>query len=57
VALLSPSVSFTGEFSPKFPPGKCDFDLYKGFFMERKSPNAPDFKEKNSKSADFYDKF
>jgi hypothetical protein len=29
------SVSFTGEFSPKFWPEKYDFDLYKEFFTQK----------------------
>ncbi len=29
------SVSFTGEFSPKFWPEKYDFDLYKEFFAKK----------------------
>jgi hypothetical protein len=41
----------------KFSPEKYDFDLQKRFFLERKSPNSPDFEEKVSKSPDIYDKF
>jgi hypothetical protein len=26
----------------KFRPGKYDFDLYKGFFIEKNGPNSPD---------------
>jgi len=30
----------------KFQPEKSDFDLFKGFFMEKIGPNSPDFRNK-----------
>jgi hypothetical protein len=42
----------------KFRPEKHGFDLYKGFFMEKKNgPNSPDFENKDSKIARLYDNF
>ncbi len=39
-------------------PEKHGFDLYKGFFMEKKNgPNSPDFENKDSKIARLYDNF
>jgi hypothetical protein len=57
VALLSPSISFTGEFSPNFHLENIIWTYTKDFSWKEKAQNSPDFEEKNSKSPDFYDKF
>jgi hypothetical protein len=36
---------FPGEILPNFDSEKNDFDLLKGFLMEKKNPNSPDFEE------------
>jgi len=40
------SVFFGGRNFAKFQPEKSDFDLFKGFFMEKIGPNSPDFRNK-----------
>jgi len=41
----------------KFPPEKYDFDLYKGFFMEKMTQIRQISKKKKSKSPDFNDEY
>jgi hypothetical protein len=51
------NVFFKQNFT-KFEPEKCNFNLYKAFFMEKNDPNLPDFEGKKLiKSPDFYHKF
>jgi hypothetical protein len=38
----------------KFQPEKYDFDLFKGFFMDKKSPDLPDFKEKETSNRQIF---
>jgi len=42
---------------PNFGLKKIDFDLCKGFFMEKNDQNVPDFGNKKFESPNFYDKF
>jgi hypothetical protein len=37
-----------GQNFTKFEPEKCDFNLYKAFFMEKNDPNLPDFEGKRN---------
>jgi hypothetical protein len=41
----------------EFQPGKNDFDLYKGFSMEKMAQICQISKKKNSRLPDFYAKF
>jgi hypothetical protein len=50
-------VVFFGCNFTKFKPGKYDFNLYEGYFMEKMAQIHQISREKNSKSPDFYDKF
>jgi len=56
---LFPIIALTLCHIAKFQPEKYDFNLCKGFSMEKNGPNSPDFqlKKKGSRSSDFYDKF
>jgi len=47
---------FSGCNFTKFQPGKYDFNLYEGYFVEKMAQIRQISKEKNSKSPDFYDK-
>jgi hypothetical protein len=42
---------------PNFSLKKNDFDLCKGFFMEKNDQNVADFGNKKFESPNFYDKF
>jgi hypothetical protein len=48
---------FLGCNFTKFQPGKYDFNLYEGYFVEKMAQIRQISKEKNSKSPGFYDKF
>jgi hypothetical protein len=49
---------FLGQYFAKFQLEKYNFNLFKGFHIEKNGPNSPNFeKKKVSKLPDFNDKF